>query len=79
MARMTEEDAAYWDDYYTKNPPKPGPYGTGFFTRQRKTARSITIDSFSADWLITKAISAHKTPSDIINELVQKEIAASVQ
>jgi len=21
MARMTEEEADYWDDYYTKNPP----------------------------------------------------------
>jgi len=40
MARMTEEEAHYWDDYYTKNPPKPGPNGTGFFT-QRKAALSM--------------------------------------
>ena len=33
MARMTEEEAHYWDEYYTKNPPKPGPNGTGFFTQ----------------------------------------------
>ena len=76
MARMTEEEANYWDDYYTKNPPVPGPNGTGFFTQKRKAARSLTIDSLSADWLLTKAIAVHKTPADIISELIQKEIAA---
>jgi hypothetical protein len=75
MARMTDAEADYWDEYYTKNPPKPGPNGTGFFTQQRKTAHSITIDSLSADWLLTKAIAAQKTPADIISDMVQKEIA----
>jgi len=75
MARMTDAEADYWDEYYTKNPPTPGPNGTGFFSRQRKTARSITIDSLSADWLITKAIADHKTPADIISEMVQEKLA----
>ena len=73
---MTEEEANYWDDYYTKNPPVPGPNGTGFFTQKRKTAHSLTIDSLTADCLLTKAIAAKKTPADIIRELVHKEIAA---
>jgi hypothetical protein len=77
MARMTDEEADALDEYYTKNPPTPGPNGTGFFTQRRKTARSITIDDLSADWLLTKAIVAHKTPAEIINKMVQKEIAAS--
>jgi len=78
MPRMTEEEANYWDDYYTKNPPVPGPNGTGFFTQKRKTALSLTIDSLSADWLLTKAIATHKTPADIVSELIQKEIAAAM-
>ena len=78
MARMTEEEANYWDDYYTKNPPVPGPNGSGFFTQKRKTAHSLTIDSLSADWLLTKAIAANKTPADIISELVHKEITAGL-
>jgi hypothetical protein len=60
---------------YTKNPPKPGPNGTGFFT-QRKAALSITVDSTTANYLTAKAFAAYKTPADIIDELVQKEIAA---
>jgi hypothetical protein len=75
MARMTDEEADYWDEYYTKNPPVPGPNGTGFFT-QRKSACSITIDSLSADYLLTKAIATHKTAADVIADMVQKEIAA---
>ena len=78
MIRMTDEEADYWDEYYTKNPPEPGPNGTGFFTKRRKAARSITIDELSADWLLTKAIATHKTPAEIISEMVQKEIASAL-
>ena len=60
------------------NPPVPGPNGTGFFTQRRKTARLITIDSLSAGWLLTKAIASNKTPAEIIGDLVQKEINATV-
>jgi hypothetical protein len=72
---MTEEEAHYWDDYYTKNPPKPGPNGTGFFT-QRKAALSITVDSVTANYLLTKAATDHKTPAEIISEMVQERVAA---
>jgi hypothetical protein len=77
MARMTDEEADALDEYYTKNPPTPGPNGTGYFTQRRKAAHSITIDDLSADWLLTKAIADHKTPSDIIGEMVRERIAAT--
>ena len=78
MARMTDEEADYWDEYYTKNPPVPGPNGTGSFTQRRKSARSVTIDDLSADWLMTKAIADHKTPAEVISDMVQREIAAAL-
>jgi len=78
MAKMTDEEADYWDEYYTKNPPTPGPNGTGFFTKMRKTACSITVDDLSAKWLITKANASNKTPADIIGELVREKIAISL-
>jgi hypothetical protein len=78
MARMTDEEADYWDEYYTKNPPVPGPNGTGFFTQRRKSARSVTIDDLSAGWLMTKAIADHKTPAEVISDMVQREIAAAL-
>ncbi|GHT85143.1 hypothetical protein FACS1894137_09070 [Spirochaetia bacterium] len=80
MAEMTEEEANYWDEYYTKNPPKVDPTkkGTGFFTQRKTLGRTITVDTLSADYLTTKAIATHKTPAEIIGELVRKELKAVV-
>ncbi|MHC6203965.1 hypothetical protein ACYULU_12320 [Breznakiellaceae bacterium SP9] len=82
MPDLTEEEYDVLDEKWTKNPPTPGPNGTGFFARRKATlaqsARSITVDSFTADYLLTKAIAAHKTPADIIEEMVQKQIAVTV-
>ena len=80
MPDLTEEEYDALDEYYTANPPKvdPAKKGTGFFTRRTAAARTITIDSLSADYLTIKAMATHKTPADIISELVQREIAAAV-
>ena len=79
MADLTEKEYEDLDEYYTKNPPKVNPTkkGTGFFTRRTAMARTITVDSLSADYLTTKAMATHKTPAEIISELVQREIAAN--
>jgi len=77
MAHMTDEEAKRLDEKWTKNPPKPGPNGTGYFTQCKKTAHTITIDSVTANYLNTKAIADHKTPTQIIVEMVQERIAAS--
>ena len=81
MPDLTEEEYAALDKKWTENPPKPGPNGTGYFALRKaaltaQSARSITVDVFTADYLLNKAIAVHKTPADIIGEMVQKEIAA---
>jgi hypothetical protein len=78
MARMTDEEADALDEKWTKNPPKPGPNGTGFFTQRKASAHTVTIDDLSADYLMTKAMATHKTPAEIIGEMVQERIAASL-
>ena len=81
MSDLTEEEYAALDKKWTENPPKPGPNGTGFFAQRKaalaaQSARSITVDAVTAEYLINKAIAVRKTPADIIGEMVQKEIAA---
>ena len=68
MADLTEEEYDALDEYYTINPPRvdPAKKGTGFFTRKTASARTITIDSLSADYLTTKAMATQKTPAEII-------------
>jgi hypothetical protein len=75
MPDLTEEEYDALDEKWTKTTPKAGPNGTGFFAK-RKAARSITVDSFTADYLLTRAIADHKTPADIISDMVQEKIAA---
>jgi hypothetical protein len=83
MAKMTDEEAARLDEKWTQNPPRPGPNGTGYFTRCKKEAadcgiaHTITIDSFTADYLSIKAEAAHKTPAEIIGDWAREKMAAA--
>jgi len=79
MPDLTEEEYNALDEYYTKNPPKVNPdkSGTGFFSK-KKSAHSITIDSFSANYLFTKAIADHKTPADIVSEMIHERLATTL-
>jgi hypothetical protein len=76
MPDLTEEEYDALDEYWTKNTPKVGPNGTGFVSRRE--ARLFGIDDLSADYLLTKAIADHKTPAEIINEMVRERLAAAV-
>ena len=77
MARMTEEEAFALDKKWTKTTPKVGPNGSGFLAK-RKTSHMITIDGLSADYLFSKAIADHKTPSEIISEMVQEKLTITM-
>jgi hypothetical protein len=79
MPDLTDKEYDALDEKWTKNPPKPGPNGTGFFVQRKaalaaQSARSITVDSFTADYLLTRAIAARKTPADIISDMVREKI-----
>jgi hypothetical protein len=70
---------------WTKTTPKVGPNGSGFFSQRKEAAergngkaRTVTIDDLSADYLIFKAMATHKTPAEIISEMVQEQIVASL-
>jgi hypothetical protein len=76
MPDLTEEEYDALDEYWTKNTPKVGPNGTGFVSRRE--AKLFGLDDLSADYLLTKAIADHKTPAQIINEMVRERLAAAV-
>jgi hypothetical protein len=73
---MTEEEAWALEEEVTRNPPKVSGDGkNGFFMKHKD--RIVVVDDFSADWLRIRAEAEHTTPTEIINELVRKEIAAA--
>jgi hypothetical protein len=75
MPELTEEEADVLDEYYTTHVPKVGPNGTGFISR--RNARLLGLDNLTMDYLWTKAETDHKTPAQIIGELVREKIAAA--
>jgi hypothetical protein len=78
MKDLTDEEYDRLDEKWTKNTPKVGPNGSGYFSQCKAAARTITIDDISADYLMIKAMDTHKTPADIISEMVQERIASSL-
>jgi hypothetical protein len=75
MARLTEEEAYALDDYVTNNEITLGPNGTDWLTQREM--RLWGMSNITVNYLITKAMADDKTPAQLINEMVGKEIAAS--
>jgi len=77
MAQMTDEEADYWDEYFTKNPPKVDPSKKGgYFTQQRELLN--VLNQVSADYILSRSMSTKKLPAQIIDEMVQQQMTASV-
>ena len=76
MKTMSDEEADALDEYYTKTPPRVDPRKNGGFAK--KSFKLIAIDDFCANYLMTRALSDHKTPDQIISEMVQERIAAAI-
>ena len=70
---MTDEEAEYWDDYYTKNPPKVDP------AKARYAVRMVAVDDFTADYPVTKATVTRKSPTEIIGEPVRGELTRNAE
>ena len=76
MARMTEEEAAALDELWTKTTPEVDTSRPGYYTRHM--AHLVEIDNFSAAYLRARADADHKTPAEIISEMVQERIATAL-
>jgi hypothetical protein len=74
---LTEEEYDALDEYYTKNLPKVSGDGKSGFFMQHK-GNIIIISDTSATYLQAHANAVHKTPSEIVDEMVKERIVASV-
>jgi hypothetical protein len=72
---MTDEEYDTLEEEVTRNPPNVAGKPGGFFTERRD--RMILLDQFSADYLKAAAEAEHKTPAQIVGELVRKELASA--
>jgi hypothetical protein len=77
MPRMTEEEAAALDEQVTKNPPQVSGDGkSGLFMKHK--GNIVILDDLAAAYLRAKADVVHKTPSEIIGDMIRKELTAAL-
>jgi hypothetical protein len=76
MPDMTDEEYDALEEEVTRNPPNVAGKPGGFFTDRRD--RMVILDQFSAGYIKSAAEAEHKTPAQIIGDLVRKELKTAV-
>ena len=71
---MTDEEYAALDDELTRTVPKLGSNGSGWLSQRE--LRLLGLAATTINYLLTTAIADHKSPAQIIDELVQEKAAA---
>jgi len=72
MAKMTEEEAFALSDFITNNEITLGPSGSGWLSQRE--IRISGLSTMTVNYLLTKAKALNKSPVQIIDELVSKEL-----
>jgi len=72
---MTDEEYDALDEEMTRTVPKLGPDETDWL-RQREL-RLMGLSNMTVNYLFTKATADHKTPAQIIDEMVRERVAAA--
>ncbi|MDR0722195.1 MAG: hypothetical protein LBF75_05290 [Treponema sp.] len=73
MPILTDEKADALDEMLTKTRPKTNPQVQEPFIKSRE--RMIVLDTFSAEYLKAKMMATNKTPAELINCMICREMA----
>ena len=76
MPRMTKEEAIAFSDYFINNKVTLGPDGSGWLSQREM--RSLGFSNLTINYLCTKAAALHKTPAQIVEELVREKLSVAV-
>jgi hypothetical protein len=78
---MTDAEADYWVEYFTTHPIKAGPnllkqgIRPGFTAPAKTMTFTITLDANLGQRLTSIAEESHETPSEVVAEMVRREMA----
>ncbi|MDR3200273.1 MAG: hypothetical protein LBT68_02330 [Spirochaetales bacterium] len=72
---MTDEEYDALDEELTRNPPKFGPPGSGWL--YQRELHQLGFSKLSMDYLLTKAAAEHKSPAQIVDEMVLERMSAA--
>ncbi|MFP3043835.1 hypothetical protein LQZ19_18640 [Treponema primitia] len=74
-APMSEEEAEYWDDLFTRTTPALASGKGGFLTERRQ--QMILLDEKIVRYINAKANATHQTPAELVASFVRRDLAAS--
>ena len=74
---LTDEEYEALDEELTRTVPRLGPNGTGFLSQREMRLMGLT--NMSVNYLLARAMADGKSPAQIIDEIVYKEMAAASQ
>jgi hypothetical protein len=72
---MTDEEYDALDEELTRTVPKLGPNESDWLAQREM--RLLGLSNMSVYYLLTKATADHKTPAQIIDEMVQEKVTAA--
>ena len=72
---MTDEEYDALDEELTRTVPKLGPNGSGWL--EQRELRLMGLSNMTVNYLFTKAAADHKSPAQIIEELVREKLTAA--
>jgi hypothetical protein len=73
MPILTDEEADALDELLTKTTPKVNHNVQGPFIKHRETM--VILDAFSAEYLKARTLSTNKTPAELINGMIRREMS----
>ncbi|AEF84795.1 hypothetical protein TREPR_1699 [Treponema primitia ZAS-2] len=73
MSDMTEEEAYELDELLTKTTPEVDPSVKGPFITHRNMM--VFLDPLSAQYLTAKMLATKQSPTEIISDMVRREMA----
>jgi hypothetical protein len=73
---MTDEEYDALDEELTRTVPKLGANGSDWLTQRE--LRLMGLNKLSTDYLLIKALATHKTPVQVIDDLIREKVSAPV-
>jgi hypothetical protein len=73
MSDMTEQEAEELDDLLTKTTPELSPTVEGPFIKYRNMM--VVLDHLSAEYLTAKMLATKQSPTEIISNMVRRELS----
>jgi hypothetical protein len=72
MPILTDEEADALDELLTATTPGTNPAVQGPFIKHRDTM--VVLDTFSAEYLKARMLATKKTPAELINDMIRREM-----